>query len=209
MTGLATRALILAVMTLGVHEAIAGRAPQPARAQSPLAAFPLRVDRWSGADAGALDAETLRVLGADEYLNRIYTDDDGRQVGLYVAFYEYQRQGDSIHSPLNCLPGNGWLPVSHRYSSIVSRGRTVPVNQYVVEKRGARELVLYWFEGRGRVIASEYWNKLYLLVDAFRLRRTDGALVRVMAPLGAAAPSTASAGEFAQAVEPLLAQWLP
>jgi EpsI family protein len=208
-TGFATRAVILALAAIAVREGIAGRSPQPMQPKAPLAMFPVHVAGWSGTNAGELDADTLRVLGADEYLNRVYSDDNGTEIGLYVAFYGFQRQGDAIHSPLNCLPGNGWLPVTHGYASIVSRGQALPVNRYVVEKRGVRQLVLYWFQGRGRVVASEYWNKLYLLVDAFRLRRTDGALVRVMSPLRRDAASIAAAGEFAQAIEPLLTQWLP
>ena len=52
------------------------------------------------------------MLGVDDYLSRAYYRADGAVVGLYMGYYGSQRQGDTIHSPLNCLPGAGWEPVS-------------------------------------------------------------------------------------------------
>ena len=46
-----------------------------------------------------------------------------------------------------------------------------------------KQLVLYWYQSHGRVVASEYWSKFYLVTDAVRMNRTDGAIVRVIAPV--------------------------
>jgi len=43
------------------------------------------------------------------------------------------------------------------------------------------QVVLYWFQNRGRIIASEYWEKIYLVIDALTKRRRDGSFVRLMA----------------------------
>ena len=57
--------------------------------------------------------------------------------------------------------------------------RLFPANRYVISKAGARKLVLYWYWAHDRGVASEYWAKYYLVKDAIRMNRSDGALVRI------------------------------
>jgi EpsI family protein len=135
-------------------------------------------------------------------------------VGLYIAYYASQRQGDTIHSPQNCLPGAGWQPVDGGTTSIDAGGRRLTVNRYVIEKGLDRQVVLYWYQGRGRVVANEYANKFWLMFDAARLHRSDGALVRVVAPVsrsagGSLAAADAAAVEFTRALHPHLSAYLP
>jgi EpsI family protein len=134
-----------------------------------------------------------------------------------MGFYGSQRQGDTIHSPLNCLPGAGWEAVSEGRLTIANvdgAGRDITVNRYVVQKGLERQLVLYWYQSHGRVVASEYWSKLHLIKDAIRLNRTDGSMVRVIAPVhrnagdgGAAAERLAE--QFTRVIFPLLPAYLP
>ena len=56
--------------------------------------------------------------------------------------------------------------------------RIVPVNQFVIQKALDRQVVFYWYHGRGRVTANEYANKAFLMLDAAHLHRTNGGLVR-------------------------------
>jgi EpsI family protein len=120
-----------------------------------------------------------------------------------------------MHSPLNCLPGAGWSPVSFRRMDIDvpangSVERRINVNRYVIEKGVDRQLVLYWYQAHGRVVASEYWGKFYLVLDAIRTNRTDGALVRIVAPIRSSEDDAeAQAVAFAQALFPLLGKYLP
>ena len=159
----------------------------------------------------------LKVLGVDDYLSRVYYRSDRAAVGLYMGYYASQRQGDTIHSPLNCLPGAGWEPLSQGRLTIANvdgRGNDITVNRYVVQKGLDRQLVLYWYQSHGRVVASEYTSKLYLIHDAIRLNRTDGSMVRVIAPIrhgatddGAAADQLAQA--FVRVLFPPLPAYLP
>jgi EpsI family protein len=170
----------------------------------------MRLDGWVGANGPALDPAVARVLRADDYVNRIYERAGDGLIGLWVAYYASQRQGDAIHSPLNCLPGTGWTPLEHTRPVLSVNGRSFSVNRYVVQKRGERQVVLYWFQGRGRILASEYANKAFLLVDALQHRRTDGALVRVIAPVvGDERRADRAAVEFVAALQPQLTRWLP
>ncbi len=119
-----------------------------------------------------------------DYLQRGYFSPAEGQVGLYIGYFRSQRTGTTIHSPKNCLPGSGWQPeTSSIYQLTLDDGRKVPINLYVVRKGLDEQLVLYWYQAHGRVVASEYWGKFYLVYDALRLNRTDAALVRITAPV--------------------------
>ncbi len=186
-----------------------------------LAACPMIIDNWSGQQAKAFDARTLQVLGVDEYVNRLYRNADGSLVGLYIGYYGSQRQGDTMHSPLNCMPGAGWTPVQFdriripvttgaSASRAIGAAGSIPVNRYIIEKGLDRQVVIYWYQSHGRVVASEYWGKIYLVLDAIRMNRTDGALVRVITPIVTSEDQAERAAVgFAQALFPLLDRYLP
>ena len=179
-------------------------------------AFPMNIGPWKAINDPPMEDDILKVLGVDDYLSRIYYKPDGVAVGLYMGFYASQRQGDTIHSPLNCLPGAGWEPVSQgrlRIANADGQGRDITVNRYVVQKGLDRQLVLYWYQSHGRVVASEYTSKAYLIHDAVRMNRTDGSMVRVIAPIkvGATDESAAErlAEDFVRVIFPTLPAYLP
>jgi EpsI family protein len=154
----------------------------------PLATLPYRMDSWEGREAQPFAANVLAVLGVDEYVNRVYASGTAPYIGLYVGYYESQRQGDTMHSPLNCLPGAGWQSIRQGRTAVTvadtgGASRPITVNQFVIQKGLDRMMVLYWYQSHGRVIASEYTSKMYMVYDAMRLNRTDGALVRVITPI--------------------------
>ena len=132
-----------------------------------------------------LDDATMAVLRASDYLLRDYRGPDGKTGNFYVGCYASQGEGASYHSPLNCLPGSGWT-LSEPGKAMVSLpdGSQFAANKYVIENGEYRSLMLYWYQGRGRKVASEYWGKVYTVIDSVRLRRSDGAMVRVTVPLG-------------------------
>ena len=134
-----------------------------------------------------LTKTVLDVLGVDDYVNRLYTSNTG-PIGLYIGYYESQRNGDTIHSPMNCLPGAGWLPVDISYVSIPvpTRAEPITVKRVVIQKGLDKQVVYYWYHSHGRVIGNEYWSKAYMVYDAVRLNRSDAALVRVVSPVAAA-----------------------
>lgn len=179
----------------------------PARA---LSAFPIDLDGWSGQEL-PLPENVVDAVGVDDYLNRVYASADGTPVLLYIGYYQSQRTGRTIHSPKNCLPGAGWQPVFASHVNLaLADGRRVPVNYYLIEKGLERQLVLYWYQSHGRVIASEYWGKYYMVLDALRLNRTDSALVRVSIPVGNnVGAAKGEVLQFAAAVESRLGAFIP
>jgi EpsI family protein len=148
----------------------------------PMSSFPVSIGEWTGRDV-ALSPEVLQTAAVDDHLNRYYTG-PSTGLGLYVGYYQRQRQGEALHSPLFCLPGSGWQPVET--TELRLRGPAnveYPINELIVERGLDRMLVLYWYQTLHRVTASEYKRKLFLMADALSTRRTDVALVRIAAPV--------------------------
>lgn len=151
-----------------------------------LAEFPRTVDTWVGGPDQTIDAGTREMLNATDLLLRNYVDSTNRGgVNLFVAFFSSQRKGGTIHSPKNCLPGSGWEPLKSTVIPITvpGSGKTLEVNEYIIQNGLKKQVVLYWYQSQGRIIASEYTAKLCLIWDAIRRNRTDGALVRVISPV--------------------------
>ena len=208
------RASVLAALILsaGLYSSRAG--DEVTAPREPLANMPRTLGVWSNPVDVPLEREVREVLGVEDYINRTYVNAAAQPVNLYIGYYASQRQGDTIHSPQNCLPGAGWQPVEGNAMALDVDGRRITVNRYVIQKGLDRQVVLYWYQGRGRVIANEYANKFWLMLDAARLHRSDGALVRVVAPVlrsanGSLAAADAAAAGFTQAMFPRLPRFLP
>jgi EpsI family protein len=147
--------------------------------------FPRQIGAWqqTGSDQ-LLDNETLKVLRASDYLLRNYRSANGRVANFYVGYYATQRDGATYHSPLNCLPGSGWtMSDAARVTITLPDGGAFTANRYLIQNGDEKDLLVYWYQGRGRVVASEYWGKVYTVLDSVRLRRSDGAMVRVTIPI--------------------------
>ena len=138
--------------------------------------FPNQLGNWHG-QASLLEPDTERGLALDDYILSDYGTTQHQVVNLYVAYYSSQRAGKSPHSPLVCIPGSGWSITKFERTNA---GPDHPINRAIIEQNGSRQLVYYWYEERGRAIASEYWSKWYLLYDAVTKNRSDGALVRLI-----------------------------
>lgn len=175
-----------AILVMGALLVFSVREPQAALLRQPLTSLPDSLGNMTSVDR-ALDPAELAANGASDYLFRFFGNASApEQMSVYVGFYAHQRNGKTIHSPKNCLPGSGWEPLSAEVRQVNVPGGSVPINRYMLAQRGERALVYYWYQGRGRVAASEYQVKWELLRDAALTGRTEEAMVRIVVPLGAA-----------------------
>lgn len=165
----------------------------------PLSAIPDRIGVWTGTAAEALPAAVLGKLRATSYVSRTYRGAAG-ELGLFIAYYARQHAGESMHSPKQCLPGGGWEIWDYGSATVTVGGRRVTVNRYSIQNAGRRATVLYWYQSRQRIIASEYLAKVLLVRDALVEGSTAGSLVRITF---ADRPAMLSAGlQFAEALIP-------
>lgn len=174
-----------------------------------FAEFPTGLEAWRQIEAQTLDNRTQRELGADDYLSRTYWNGQSYAY-LFIAFHNSQRHRQTFHSPQNCIPGSGWTMGAYRLHRLNANAEA---NEYMIEKDGVRMLALYWYQGRGKLIAGEYRARLDTIKDAMWLGRTDGALVRVIVPMGkgdGAEDAARSAGlEFCRNLLSVLPNFIP
>jgi EpsI family protein len=221
MSSAQVRMIVVAVCLIGasVYLAEASRA-EVLPPREPLASLPMSVGDWTGHREADFTPDILAILGVDDYIVRTYAR-DRLPIGLYVGYHDSQRQGDTIHSPLNCLPGAGWQPVEVGRAIIPVKGAPstanvitpVEVNRVIIAKGVDRQLVLYWYQSHRRVVAGEYRAKIFTVLDSVRYNRTDAALVRVIVPVAEddvqARDAERRGTAFVQELFPLLGPRLP
>lgn len=177
-----------------------------------LQGFPTQVGSWEqvGGDERISD-ETMAVLRASDYLIRNYRSDNGHVANLYVGYYSSQREGATYHSPLNCLPGAGWVMSEPGKITISPKGRpSFIANRYLIQNGDRKDLLVYWYQGRGRAVDSEYWGKIYTVVDSVRRRRSDGAMVRITTPVdGSESAALQAAVDLAADTSSILPEFIP
>jgi len=162
-----------------VSGATTRRIPEPLNV--PLTTIDGDIHGWTAANDIELPPGALRALDASSYLARKYRKND-EELDLFIAFYEQQRAGQSMHSPKHCLPGAGWEIWKTSTATVTVAGERIPVNKYHIQNSGRRMLVFYWYQSKDRITASEYFGKLLLARDTLLTGRTSGSITRIMLP---------------------------
>lgn len=143
--------------------------------------FPDVIGDWILVNDSTIGETSMKVLLVDDYIMRSYRNGND-VIGLYFGYYLNQREGKQVHSPRQCLPGAGWALVEKKVIPLKIKGveqKNTKINYQVMGKGNSRRLFLWWYQGRSRIYANEYLNKLYLMFDSVTKNRTDGALVRL------------------------------
>jgi EpsI family protein len=148
----------------------------------PMRDIPTSFAGMTGRDT-TIDIAEQKVAGMSDFVLRNYRGDSTQMFSVYVGYYERQVQGKTIHSPKNCLPGAGWEIVQNGRVPVTNIAGSPLVNRVVLQNRGVRALVYYWYQGRGRIESSEYRVKWDLMRDAAMYGRTEEALVRIVIPM--------------------------
>lgn len=190
-----------------------------------LVNFPMEIDEWRGRQ-DAMDSEIIQALKMDDYLladyvypQRVVMDDyrntpfplEPLHVNVYVAYYQSQRKGASVHSPRSCIPGGGWD--IYDFQRLTVEG--FEVNRALIASGEKKRLVYYWFQQRGRKLSNEYLVKWFLFWDSLTRQRSDGAMVRltidISDPIYAEHLALAEQPlqQFTQHIETLLPAYVP
>ena len=147
----------------------------------PLDSIDRNIAGFTGVDNPPIDDLVLAKLLPTSYLERTYRK-PGMVASLFIAFYAQQRAGENMHSPKHCLPGAGWEIWDYGTIDIPASGRSFRVNKYSISHESERMIVLYWYQSKGRIIASEYIGKFLLARDALLQNSTAGSIVRIIVP---------------------------
>lgn len=183
------------------------------KSNKPFSTFPKVIGEWTGKE-DRFDEKVYEVLGVDDSFLGHYRTPDGRYVQLYVGFYQSQKEGELIHSPKNCMPGAGWKIFRTSIEELPSTDvnpKKMKMIRLDLRKGDQRQIMLYWFQSRGRIITSEYMEKIYLVLDSIIRHRTDGSFVRLMAPVmdGNEQKTTGELKDFTELLIPILNEYIP
>ncbi len=180
--------------------------------KKPFSTFPTQIGPWQGVE-DHFDERVYQVLGVDDSFLANYKGPSDPWVNLYIGFYDSQREGDLIHSPKNCMPGGGWKITDVSIETLRSGNEIATehkIIKLVLEKGKSKQISLYWYQSRGRIISSEYMQKIYLVWDAITRNRTDGSFVRLIAPVVDSEEQTLTTlKSFAQELFPILQDYIP
>lgn len=180
--------------------------------RKPLDSFPATLGEWQARMGTIFSGGILDKLKLTDYVVRDYVDPAGRELNLYIGYWDTQRKGAQIHSPKNCLPGSGWEPVEASFLKIPLPAPHPPitVNSYLIQKDRDQLLVLYWYQSQGQVIAGEVPARIEMVKSALVRNRTDGAIVRLMSPIyGNVRETSDRLVAYAQTMYPILGDYLP
>ncbi|MEM9010049.1 MAG: VPLPA-CTERM-specific exosortase XrtD [Pseudomonadota bacterium] len=205
-----SRALVIACLATGTLAAawhLAPNRPPVEVAREPLVVFPKVIGDWQGRST-VLSPIIEQVLAADDYYVSTYVQQKGGPpVDFFVAYYASQTDGAGIHSPEVCIPAGGWeIATLDQVEVEVAGAGTIPLNRAIIQKGLERQLVYFWFEQRGRRLTSDYAAKAYTVWDALTIGRTDGALVRLITPIGSEESEAAAEARLGSFLAPMLAR---
>lgn len=199
-------ALTMVILGLSSHSEII-------KPNKPFDTFPMTIGDWTGTTS-KFDQRVYDILGVEDSVLASYETTDGRSVQFYVGFYQSQKEGDLIHSPKNCMPGSGWniLKTSIETVDVGQEGSVKNINviKLILVKGAQKQVVLYWFQSRGRIISSEYMQKIWLVIDSITKHRTDGSFVRLISPVFEDQDKTLEILKgFAKEIYPILNEYIP
>jgi len=184
---------------------------QPIELSQSFSSFPDLLGDWTGG-SHYFSEDIERRLGVSDYFFKTYRNRQNQLVQLYVGYYESQKHGQMIHSPKDCLPGNGWYVIK-KGSAVLDLPPFLPftVNNFIVESGTHKQVVLYWYQqAGGRVVTNEYLGRVFLVLDAFTKNRTDTALIRVNIPVFDSVRESYELGvQFLKSTYPTLMEFLP
>lgn len=213
-SGLKHPAFILSVVLLGATLAAARGVEfrEAVPMNKSFQEFPMQVGPWSGT-RHLMEIRFIETLDLTDYIMADFQDETEKAVNFYVAYYESQRKGESIHSPESCLMGGGWqFRQAGRSSMTLSSGEQLPLNRAVIEKEPFRQVSYFWFPSRDRILTNAFELKWFNFWDALTRQRTDGALVRVITliyPDETSVEAEQRLKRFIQDVYPVLSGYLP
>lgn len=177
--------VLLSVSAAGSY-ALEQRLESASSSRLSFSGFPAQVGPWAGRRM-ALSGEELRSLKLTDYLLLDFRrEGTAVPVTFYVAYYGAQRQGVSIHSPEICLPGSGWVLHARKRIPILPSAaakETITVTRELIQKDETKILVYYWIREGSQDVTTNRQAKVALMKNALSEGRTDGALIRLTAPV--------------------------
>ena len=178
--------------------------------------FPLRLEQWNCESIQEMTQETLTKLDVTDYLLCDFRNaEDTSIANVYVGYHASQTRDTGgndniIHPPEHCIPGSGWDIIQSEVVPL-DIGVEGEAKRMIIAKGNMRNLVYFWYQSRGRVLARDHEKVMYMFLDRAFSGRTDGSLVRFTVPIihGNEAQAESTFESIAQQITPLLTTFVP
>jgi EpsI family protein len=173
-----------------------------------LKEFPLTLGgAWQNEDSYR-PKPLVNMQGADFELNRIYRNSSGREIELYIGYFESQNQHkELIHYKLQDL-----YEKSNEIEILLTSQKSIRVNKAVIKDGIQNLLILYFYDLNGQIIANNYKAKFVTAINGLFHRRTNGAIVMVSSNVNDSddfEKVLKDEVQFVQALFPFLSQSIP
>ena len=113
---------------------------------SDLSVIGVKIDSWTGEDI-EIEDNTVRVLKAQSFINRMYSDAVGREILLHAANWtNAETISVAPHHPDVCYPAAGWELLERRTTQFPTAVGEFPIELILFQKGQARVVVGIWFQ---------------------------------------------------------------
>ena len=178
--------------------------------------FPLDLGEWNCSAIQEMTKSTLIKLDVTDYLLCDFRNAQETSIAnVYVGYHSSQTRDTGgndniIHPPEHCLPGSGWDIIQSEVVPL-DVGVKGEAKRMIIAKGNMRNLVYFWYQSRGRVLARDHEKVMYMFLDRALSGRTDGSLVRFTVPIihGNEAQAESTFESIAQQITPLLTDFVP
>ena len=153
-----------------------------------ISKMPMKIGEWQGKDL-SVDERAYEILETRNLILREYTKGNDK-VYLYAIYSQGNRKVS--HPPEVCFEGSGVTIIKkEKISMELVSGQKIPVNELVVEKDGANNIVIYWYKAEDFYTDNYLKQQLRIALLRLRFKDASGAMIRVSAEVPPAQSSRA------------------
>ena len=148
--------------------------PTPVPLKMNLKELPLMIGDWRWVRTEHLK-DSFGVQGADAEVMSSYQNTSGREIKLYIGYFESQRRDKKVTHYRS-----KWL---HKKAELVEFAMnphgTVQINKTIFKDRIKNQLILFWYDMNGKIIINRYRARIFTALDGLFRGRTNGAIIIV------------------------------
>lgn len=127
-----------------------------------------------------LSRQVIEALALDDYVSLVYAK-NGKKVNLYVGIYNSLKKIGASHSPLVCMPGQGWAVKQTGDADFRVGDNRINTRFIEAELNDERSLIVYWYQAYDQSSSGPFWQKLDALVAKSLHGNEKNAFVRISA----------------------------
>lgn len=161
--------LLLTVLFLHLNKT------EPQYLTNSLDTIPLEIGKWNGETTVIGNDDFLGAIAADDAIKRIYSNEYGERMTLYVGYFTQQNSNKKLISH-----NVDWLHHETEIIAVESGSDIFNVKKTNMNEKEKRSDVYFWYDINGRHLVGKYEGKLATVVDGMIHKRTNGGLVVVI-----------------------------